>query len=57
MFEVEDGAVSNPIKWSKDSLKSENIVMVLDEENMVVWLWFGEYVCMVMVRRETWFSK
>ncbi len=41
MFEVEDGGVSNPIKWSKDSLKSENIVMVLDEENMVVWLWFG----------------
>ena len=41
MFEVEDGGVSNPVKWSKDSLKSENIVMVLDEENMSVWLWFG----------------
>jgi len=41
MFEVEDGGVSNPIKWGKDNLKSENIVMVLDEENMAVWLWFG----------------
>jgi hypothetical protein len=41
MFEVEDGGVSNPVKWSKESLKSENIVMVLDEENMAVWLWFG----------------
>ncbi|MHA1112117.1 MAG: hypothetical protein ACTSRE_13495, partial [Promethearchaeota archaeon] len=41
MFEVLDGGVSNPIQWSKDSLKSENIVMVLDEENMAVWLWFG----------------
>ena len=41
MFLVEDGGVSNPIQWSKDSLKSENIVMVLDEENMAVWLWFG----------------
>ncbi len=41
MFEVEDGGVSKPVKWSKESLKSENIVMVLDEENMAVWLWFG----------------
>lgn len=41
MFEVEDGGVSTPVKWSTDSLKSENIVMVLDEENMAVWLWHG----------------
>jgi hypothetical protein len=41
MFEVEDGGVSNPVRWSKESLKSENIVMVLDEENLAVWLWHG----------------
>ena len=41
MFLVEDGGISNPVRWSADSLKSENIVMVLDEENMAVWLWYG----------------
>ncbi|MBN2156965.1 MAG: hypothetical protein JW776_13055 [Candidatus Lokiarchaeota archaeon] len=41
MFLVEDGGVSSPVEWSKGNLKSENIVMVLDEENMAVWLWFG----------------
>jgi len=41
MFLVEDGGISNPVQWSTDSLKSENIVMVLDEENMAVWLWYG----------------
>jgi len=42
MFTVEDGGVSTPVKWGKQNLQSDNIILVLDEDNMCVWLWHGK---------------
>jgi hypothetical protein len=42
MFDVQDGGVSSPIKWGKQNLQPDNIVIVLDEDNMCVWLWHGK---------------
>lgn len=42
MFAVADGGVSDPISWGKENLKPENIIMVIDEENLTVWLWHGK---------------
>ncbi|MHA1338818.1 MAG: hypothetical protein ACTSRZ_02170 [Promethearchaeota archaeon] len=42
MFEVLDGGVINPIEWSADNLTSDRIILVLDEENSIIWLWHGK---------------
>ncbi|GAB4308038.1 MAG: hypothetical protein Kow0069_05950 [Promethearchaeota archaeon] len=41
MFQVLEGGVSQPVNWSKEHLKPDNIVIVIDEENGVLWLWQG----------------
>ncbi|MBD3354281.1 MAG: hypothetical protein GF364_22555 [Candidatus Lokiarchaeota archaeon] len=34
--------MSNPISWGADNLKSDRTIMVLDEENLKIWLWHGK---------------
>lgn len=42
MFDVQDGGVSNPVPWGKQNLTSDKIIMTLDEQNQIVWLWYGK---------------
>ncbi len=42
MFKVEEGGVSTPIKWGKENLISDSSIIVLDEENLKLWLWHGK---------------
>ncbi len=42
MFKVEEGGVSTPIKWGKENLTSDRSIIVLDEENLKLWLWHGK---------------
>ena len=41
MFQVLEGGVSEPIKWSKDHLTPENNIIILDEGSSSVYLWYG----------------
>ncbi|MFX1340688.1 MAG: hypothetical protein ACFFDK_18905 [Promethearchaeota archaeon] len=41
MFNVLEGGVVDPIKWSKENLLPERSIIVLDESNQAVWLWHG----------------
>lgn len=42
MFEIKDGGESSPIEWNKDNLQPDRIIMVLDELNSIVWLFYGK---------------
>lgn len=42
MFEIKDGGDSSPVEWSKDHLQPDRIIMVLDELNGIVWLFYGK---------------
>ena len=42
MFKVEEGGVSTPIKWGKENLTSDSSIIVVDEENLKLWLWHGK---------------
>jgi len=42
LFNVEEGGVSTPIEWSKESLTDDRSVIVLDESSQAIWLWHGE---------------
>jgi len=41
MFNVLEGGVVEPINWSKDNLTPDRSVIILDEFNQIVWLWYG----------------
>ncbi|MFX0042787.1 MAG: hypothetical protein ACFE8L_07735 [Candidatus Hodarchaeota archaeon] len=41
MFNVEEGGVSTPIQWSKETLTDDRSVIILDESSQVIWLWHG----------------
>ncbi len=41
LFNVEEGGVSTPIEWSKESLTDDRSVIVLDESSQAIWLWHG----------------
>jgi hypothetical protein len=41
MFNVLEGGVVDPIKWSKENLTPERSIIVLDESSQAVWLWHG----------------
>jgi len=41
MFNVEEGGVSTPIEWSKESLTDDRSVILLDESSQAIWLWHG----------------
>ncbi len=41
MFNVEEGGVSTPIEWSKESLTDDRSVIILDESSQAIWLWHG----------------
>ncbi|MFX1356858.1 MAG: hypothetical protein ACFFA8_06180 [Promethearchaeota archaeon] len=41
MFNVLEGGVSEPINWSMDNLTPDRSIIILDETNQVVWLWYG----------------
>jgi hypothetical protein len=41
MFNIEEGGVSTPIEWSKESLTDDRSVIVLDESSQAIWLWHG----------------
>ncbi|MHA1731099.1 MAG: hypothetical protein ACTSU5_04115 [Promethearchaeota archaeon] len=42
MFDALEGGVVVPIKWSKEHLKPDRIVIVIDEENQLIWMWSGK---------------
>jgi hypothetical protein len=41
MFQVLEGGVSEPIKWSKDHLTPGNNIIILDEGTSSLYLWYG----------------
>lgn len=41
MFQVLEGGVSEPIKWSKDNLTPDNNIIILDEGTSSLYLWYG----------------
>ncbi|MHA2288870.1 MAG: hypothetical protein ACXABG_08785 [Promethearchaeota archaeon] len=41
MFQVLEGGVSEPIKWSKDNLTPDNNIIILDEGSSSLYLWYG----------------
>jgi len=41
MFQVLEGGVSEPIKWSKDHLTPDSNIIILDEGSSSVFLWYG----------------
>jgi len=41
MFQVFEGGVSEPIKWSKDKLTPDSNIIILDEGSSSVFLWYG----------------
>ncbi|MFX0056824.1 MAG: hypothetical protein ACFE85_02655 [Candidatus Hodarchaeota archaeon] len=41
MFDVLEGGVSEPIIWNMDNLTPDRSIIILDETNQVVWLWYG----------------
>lgn len=42
MFEIKDGGDSSPVEWNKNNLQPDRIIMVLDESNGIVWLFYGK---------------
>jgi len=41
MFQVLEGGVSEPIKWSKEHLTPESNIIILDEGSSSLYLWYG----------------
>jgi hypothetical protein len=41
MFNVLEGGVSEPIKWSKENLTTDRSIIILDESNQTVWVFQG----------------
>ncbi len=41
MFQVLEGGVSEPIKWSKEHLTAESNIIILDEGSSSLYLWYG----------------
>lgn len=41
MFQVLEGGVSEPIKWSKDNLTADKNIIILDEGSSSLFLWYG----------------
>lgn len=41
MFQVLEGGVSEPIKWSKEHLTAESNIIILDEGSSSLFLWYG----------------
>jgi len=41
MFQVLEGGVSEPIKWSKDHLTPDKNIIILDEGSSSLFLWYG----------------
>jgi len=41
MFQVLEGGISEPIKWSKDHLTPDSNIIILDEGSSSVFLWYG----------------
>lgn len=41
MFQVLEGGVSEPIKWSMDNLTPDNNIIILDEGSSSLFLWYG----------------
>jgi hypothetical protein len=41
MFQVLEGGISEPIKWSKEHLTPESNIIILDEGSSSLYLWYG----------------
>jgi len=41
MFQVLEGGISEPIKWSKEHLTAESNIIILDEGSSSLYLWYG----------------
>ena len=53
IFNVLEGGVSTPIKWEKEALQPDRSLIIMDESNMVLYLWHG--VQQGLVARGNWF--
>lgn len=50
MLSLDESGESVLIPFSEESLKGENVVVVIDEPNEVVWLWIGQQISFVRKR-------
>ncbi len=50
MLGLDESGESSLIPFSEENLKGENVVVVIDEPNEVVWLWIGHQVSFVRKR-------
>jgi len=42
MLEFSEGGTTTPLAWSKDALKPDSIIFVIDENSSVLWFWIGK---------------
>jgi hypothetical protein len=42
MFRAKEGGVIEPIPWDPSSMKANESIIIVDEENLVIWLWNGK---------------
>ncbi len=42
MLEFSEGGTTTPLPWSKDTLKPESIIFVIDENTGILWFWIGK---------------
>jgi len=42
MFRAKEGGVIEPIPWDPNVMKANESIIIVDEENLVIWLWNGK---------------
>ncbi len=42
MLEFSEGGTTTPLPWSKDALKPDSIIFVIDENTGLLWFWIGK---------------
>ncbi len=42
MLEFSEGGTTTPLPWSKDHLKPDSIIFVIDENTGILWFWIGK---------------
>jgi len=50
MLGLDESGESSPIHFSEENLKGESVVIIIDEQNEVVWLWIGQQISFIRKR-------
>ncbi|MFX0096885.1 MAG: hypothetical protein ACFE7E_03910 [Candidatus Hodarchaeota archaeon] len=50
MLGLDDSGESSPIHFSEENLNGESVVIIIDEQNEIVWLWIGKQISFVRKR-------